>query len=365
MKKEYSMISLKKMTLPLFLGVVFFSPMVANAEIKARSVELSPFLGYHFFEKDQNLEDDFVFGGRAGYNFTNRFGIEGAVEFINTNVDDNSQAFSTEGQFASPIDGVKIGSYHLDLLYHFMPERKFNPFIVAGYGATHYSPKINDDNMSVVSYGVGAKYWLAENFGLRADLRDNLVVDDTFHNVAATLGVIFRFGGASNAEAASVVKYEPAPVVEEKAEIKVAAAPVEPQIAVAETKVVAAPVEPEIAILEFDDVNFDFDQSTLTPAAKKSLDEYIQLLKENPKAEIRIEGYTSKQGTEEYNQNLGKERADAVKAYLVNEGGIKQDRLKTVGYGETNPKTYEVNPGNIDSLAAKENMRVLFEIIVK
>lgn len=361
MDKEYSMVPLKKRMLPLLFGVAFLFPMVAQAEIKAKSVELSPFLGYHFFEKDQNLENDLVFGGRAGYNFTNRFGIEGAVEFINTNVDDNAQTFSTEGQFASPINDVKIASYHLDLLYHFMPERKFNPFIVAGYGAAHYSPKINNENMSVVSYGVGAKYWLAENIGLRADIRDNLVVDDIFHNVEATLGIIFRFGGVSTAEAASIVTHEPAPMAMAKAETKVAAAPVEPQIAVP----VAAPVEPQIAVLEFNDVNFDFDQSTLTPAAKKSLDEYIQTLKENPKAEIRIEGYTSKMGTEEYNQNLSQKRADAVKSYLVNEGGIKQDRLKTVGYGATNPKAYEANPDQINSRAAKENMRVLFEIVVR
>lgn len=349
MKKEYSMVPLKKKILPILLTAVFLFPLAAHAEIKAKSVELSPFIGYHFFEEDQNLEDDFVFGGRVGYNITNRFAIEGALEFINTSVDDKNQAFTTEGQFTSPIDDVKMTSYHLDVLYHFMPESKFNPFLAAGYGAAHYSPKINNENLSVISYGVGAKYWLAENIGLRADLRDNLVVDDTFHNVEATLGVIFRFGGVSEAEAAPVVKQEPAPKPVKKAE----------------KKVVAAPVEKEIAYLEFDDVHFDFDQSTLKPAAKKSLDEYIQALKENPKAKIRIEGYTSEKGTEEYNQGLSEKRAAAVKSYLINEGGIKASRLKAVGYGQDDPKAYEANPDDIRSRAAKKNMRVLFEIVVQ
>lgn len=349
MKKEYSMVPLKKKILPFLLTAVFLFPLAAHAEIKAKSVELSPFLGYHFFEEDQNLEDDFVFGGRVGYNITNRFAIEGALEFINTSVDDKNQAFTTEGQFTSPIDDVKMTSYHLDVLYHFMPESKFNPFVAAGYGAAHYSPKINNENLSVISYGVGAKYWLAENIGLRADLRDNLVVDDTFHNVEATLGVIFRFGGASEAEAAPVVRQEPAPKPVKKAE----------------KKVVAAPVEPEFTVLEFDDVYFDFDQSTLKPTAKIKLDEYIQLLKENPKAKIRIEGYTSEKGTEEYNQVLSEKRADAVKSYLINEGGIKASRLKAVGYGQDDPKAYEANPDDIRSRAAKKNMRVLFEIVVQ
>ncbi len=349
MKKDYSTVLFRNKILPLLLAVVFLFPLAANAEIKAMSVELSPFFGYHFFEEDQNLEDNFVFGGRVGYNITNRFAIEGALEFISTNVDDKNQTFTTEGQFTSPIDDVKMTSYHLDMLYHFMPEGRFNPFIAAGYGAAHYSPKINNENLSVISYGVGAKYWLAENIGLRADLRDNLVVDDTFHNIEATLGVIFRFGGVSKAEAAPVVRREPAPQ----------------PVKQVEKRVVAAPVEPAFTVIEFDDVFFDFDKSTLKPAAKRELDEYIQILKENPKAKIRIEGYTSEMGTEEYNMELSKKRADAVKSYLVNEGGVKPNRLQSFGYGETDPKAYEANPDDIKSRAAKKNMRVLFEIIVQ
>jgi OmpA-OmpF porin, OOP family len=88
-------------------------------------------------------------------------------------------------------------------------------------------------------------------------------------------------------------------------------------------------------------------------------------VKENPKAQIRIAGYTSASGTEAYNQKLSERRANAVKAYLVNEGIIAPDRLSKIGYGETNPAMYEAAPKEIYSKAAKANMRVLFEVIVK
>lgn len=88
-------------------------------------------------------------------------------------------------------------------------------------------------------------------------------------------------------------------------------------------------------------------------------------MKENPKAQIRIAGYTSASGTEAYNQKLSERRANAVKSYLVNEGIIASDRLTTIGYGETNPAMYEAAPKEIYSKAAKANMRVLFEVIVK
>jgi len=132
-----------------------------------------------------------------------------------------------------------------------------------------------------------------------------------------------------------------------------------------EEKVMVAAAEPKIIVLAFEDVHFDFDKSTLTPEAKRLLKKNIQLLKDNPEAQIRIAGYTSASGTEAYNQKLSERRASAVKAYLINEGIITRDRLSTIGYGEKNPAVYEAAPKELYSKAAKANMRVLFEIIVK
>jgi len=132
-----------------------------------------------------------------------------------------------------------------------------------------------------------------------------------------------------------------------------------------EEKVMVASVEPKIIILALEDVHFDFDQSTLKPEAQTILKRNIQLLKENPKAQIRIAGYTSASGTKAYNQELSERRSTAVEEYLVKEGVIARDRLSTIGYGETNPAMYEAAPKEIYSNAAKANMRVLFEIIVR
>ncbi|MGA2332784.1 MAG: OmpA family protein [Syntrophales bacterium] len=132
-----------------------------------------------------------------------------------------------------------------------------------------------------------------------------------------------------------------------------------------EEKVVAAATEPKVIILAFEDVHFDFDKSTLKPEAQTILKRNIQLLKDNPKAKIRIAGYTSAAGTEAYNQKLSERRAKAVQEYLINEGVIAPDRLSTIGYGETNPAMYEAAPKELYSKAAKANMRVLFEIIVQ
>jgi len=118
-------------------------------------------------------------------------------------------------------------------------------------------------------------------------------------------------------------------------------------------------------VIVFEDTHFNFDQATLTDEAKAVLKRNILLVSKNPKAHIMIAGYTSSSGTNAYNQDLSERRATAVKAYLVDEGLIAADRLATIGYGERNPAEYEAVPKNLYSPAAKENMRVLFEIVVK
>jgi len=413
MKKMCSITPLFQKLAPMLFLSVFLFPLTARAEIKAGSIELEPFAGYNFFQERQNLENSPVFGGRIGYNITNQFGIEGTGQFTRSSVDDKSKAFTREGQFTSPTDDVDISMYHLDLLYHFMPDGKFNPFVTAGYGIANYSPKVNHNGvMSIIDFGVGAKYWVAENVALRVDVRDNLVVDDAIHNIETTAGVVFRFGGAKKAVAAQAAPVEPvrvaqaAPPVDSDGDgvpdaldrcpgtpagvaVDSKGCPLDsdgdgvpdyldkcpgtpagvtvgpdgcPPVAV---QAIAPVVAPKVVVLSFEDVHFDFDQSTLKPETKVILKRNIQLLNENPNAQIRIAGYTSAAGTEEYNQKLSERRADSVRAYLVSEGLIESSRLSTIGYGEKHPAAYEATPSDHDSAAAKTNIRVLFEITVR
>jgi outer membrane protein OmpA-like peptidoglycan-associated protein len=156
-------------------------------------------------------------------------------------------------------------------------------------------------------------------------------------------------------------QYYAAPAPEPEKIVILATEP-EPRI---EEKVMAAAAEPKIIVLAFEDVHFDFDKSTLKPEARIILKRNIQLLKDNPKAQIRVAGYTSASGTEEYNQKLSERRAKAVEEYLISEGIIAPDRLTMIGYGESNPAMYEAAPKELYSKAAKANMRVLFEIVVQ
>jgi OOP family OmpA-OmpF porin len=314
----------------IIAAFVLLLPLSARSEIRAGSFEVNPYAGYNFFQNSQNLENAPVYGGRLGYNFTRYFGLEIGGSFIKTNVDNKAKTDYTEGEFGYPMDGVDIYTYNINAVIHLIPDGKFNPFIEVGFGGTNYDPKISTHDMAAFNVGLGTKIWLTDNIALRFDVQDYVVTEimqETYHNIGVTGGIVFAFGGSSKTAPEPMAKHEP--------EVKPAPVPEKVVILVSEPKaeeaVVAAIAEPKIVVLAFEDVHFDFDKSTLKPEAQIILKRNIQIMKDNPKAQVRIAGYTSASGTEEYNQKLSERRAKAVRDYLISEGIITPDRLTMIG----------------------------------
>ena len=85
-----------------------------------------------------------------------------------------------------------------------------------------------------------------------------------------------------------------------------------------------------------EDIYFDFDKSTLTPAAQDNLLRKAEWLRENGDVTVTIEGHCDERGTNEYNLALGDRRAESAKAFLV-DLGIAASRITTISYGEERP----------------------------
>ena len=145
-----------------------------------------------------------------------------------------------------------------------------------------------------------------------------------------------------------LVDATPEPVVQEKAEVK------EEVVVKEEVAVAPAPRTPDVVMQE--DIYFEFDKSTLTPAAQDNLLRKAEWLRENPDATVTIEGHCDDRGTNEYNLALGDRRAESAKAFLV-DLGIDAARLASISYGEERP----VDPRSNEEAWAK-NRRAHFVV---
>jgi outer membrane protein OmpA-like peptidoglycan-associated protein len=99
---------------------------------------------------------------------------------------------------------------------------------------------------------------------------------------------------------------------------------------------------------------FEFNSTTLRPEAHDLLDKVGAALASDELGSFRfsVEGHTDSVGSESFNDQLSRDRADAVKAYLLAQG-VPPERLETVGHGEAAP----VAPNQTDD-GRQRNRRV-------
>ena len=89
-------------------------------------------------------------------------------------------------------------------------------------------------------------------------------------------------------------------------------------------------------MFENEDILFEFDSASLSVEAQEILRAKAEWLRENPRAQVMIEGHCDERGTNEYNLALGDRRAFSSKSFLV-DLGIADSRLTTISYGEEQP----------------------------
>lgn len=100
-------------------------------------------------------------------------------------------------------------------------------------------------------------------------------------------------------------------------------------------------VKPEIAVekgqaIVLEGVTFDSGRATLTADSAEKLGQVLRTLTENPAIEIEIRGYTDSMGSEATNRRLSLERAETVRAWLL-ERGVDGGRVVAKGLGPDSP----------------------------
>lgn len=104
-------------------------------------------------------------------------------------------------------------------------------------------------------------------------------------------------------------------------------------------------------------INFEFDKATLTADSRTALDEIARGLKGQPTMQVTLEGHTDAKGSDAYNLRLSRERANAVRDYLISQG-VEAARLRAEGHGETRPVA-----DNTTEEGRAQNRRVEFKVM--
>jgi len=111
--------------------------------------------------------------------------------------------------------------------------------------------------------------------------------------------------------------------------------------------------------LVIEDVLFDFEEASLRSEANTLIRQAADFLQENPGRLALVEGHTDHTGDKSYNQMLSDARSDSVKQKLMRYG-ISEDRIKTQGFGETQPVASNKTP---DGRQANRRVEIVFQQI--
>jgi outer membrane protein OmpA-like peptidoglycan-associated protein len=115
----------------------------------------------------------------------------------------------------------------------------------------------------------------------------------------------------------------------------------------------------EGSVVVLENIFFEFNKTDLLPASFAELNKVVQFMLEEDIQLIEISGHTDNEGSDAYNQKLSEGRAASVVSYLASQG-IKPERMRAVGYGESRPvDTNKTEEGRA------QNRRVEFLLVKK
>lgn len=305
-------------------------------------------------------------------------------------------------------DVTLFGSMNLSNLlakYRSNGWQKWNVYLNAGGGvsiASYESGNIKEDNkVRPVFVGGMALEWNAFKyiaFGLDAQYRWH--TDTRFIGrlgegtslASANFSIRFKFGGAKNTRNMALVDYEPKVAIPDvssdvhQKQFAEMTAILERQIAnqnaeiqklksqVKETqdslkshvdktkepvKYVPTKEEDEIIKTAFSQLEFESGKDLIKQSSYASLDGLAMLLKQHPEWSVVLKGYTDSSGNAAKNLQLSKDRANAVKTYLVNKGAAAS-HIQTFGYGSADPIAT-----NSTAAGRAQNRRVEVELFSK
>lgn len=307
--------------------------------------EFTPTIGGVLPEGNTNLDNSFSYGLRIAKNINSAW-----INQVELGYD------RVSGMVLDDVAGRKpsLNAYHLNLvkdIVNFTDNFKLYGLIGAGYmDFGNNVAKGGYDNGKDYSggfgqYGLGLKYYIADNFATKLEVRDAITFDDAHHFMFYTLGFGVDFGSRNPAMAPAVENT----IGDEDGDgvlDNVDKCPGTPAGVVVDENGCEKVIRLNLG------VNFAFDSAKIKPEYMNEIKKVSDFLVTRPDYKVILEGHTDSTGSAKYNKKLSEKRAMNVKKALV-ELGVKSDMITTVGYGEEQPIA-----SNATKAGRAENRRV-------
>lgn len=257
----------------------------------------------------------------------------------------------------------------VELVRYFNPSG-FSPFVVSGIGAAYNDVALSaDDRTSFTgTAGLGLLSPPFTDYGMRVRAEARYVHDRFQGNpedVHISLGLMFPLRRPRTIE---IVRTEVKEVVREV--VREVPQPVRDadQDGVTDDRdecrdtlrgatVDARGCVPVKAVIRLTGVHFEHDSSRLTENSRSILSMAAASLRGQPDMRVEVAGHTDSRGSDEYNFDLSRRRAQSVVEFLRSVD-IESERLESRGYGESQP----VDSNDTDS-GRERNRRVEFRVL--
>lgn len=291
--------------------------------------EITPMLSGSYTEGNLGLDKDYANAGLSlGFNLEDSIFDQVELGILRT---------LGEVDYKNTTEDTEITRIFTNVIKDYPLTNNSSIYALVGAGVEIFSnERSGNDNGLFGNYGVGYKYTFENDMALKFDLR-HLVAGNNDNTLLYTVGLAIPFGEKAQPVAAQPVKETPAPVAVAVQDVDTDGDGIVDRLDKcpnSEKNVIVD--ETGCAIAVNLKVLFDFDKATIKEAYTTKLSRFAEVLKAYPAVKTNLAAHTDSKGSDEYNLRLSQQRADAVKKALINLG-ISNERITTVGYGETRP----------------------------
>lgn len=277
--------------------------------------------------------------------------------------DDTALELSIVQPSPEQIDGrADVEQARLSGLF-FFGDNTVKPYLTAGLGYGKVSLDGYATENALASVGAGVQFDVTDNFFARAEYRYDDMVNETVEHNNYVLEAGLRFGsdsvsGAAQSTRNNMTDEAEAAAAKQAEEARKAA---EAEAAAAKARLAATIDTDADGVVDVKDkcagtpadvtvdgdgcpdfkgklqgVYFETSSAKLTANSETILDGVAAELKRYPDLAVEIQAYTDSRGSDELNLKISEDRAQSVRAYLINKG-VSGDQLSAKGYGEANP----------------------------